>query len=73
MGIVNDPQRLNPLRTVARALAEESRHAGMGLSIEDGQLVFFHRWVVISATKSSVSHAVSGLGSSSRSFASIMG
>jgi len=24
----------------------------MGLSIKDGQLVFFHRWVVISATKS---------------------
>ena len=51
MGIVNDPQRLNPLRTVARALAEEGRHAGMGLAIEDEQLVFFHRWVMIRARK----------------------
>ena len=51
MSIVNDPQRLNPLRTVARALAEEGRHAGMGLAIEDEQLVFFHRWVMIRAIK----------------------
>ena len=51
MGIVNDPQRLNPLRTVARALAEEGRHAGMGLSIQDDRLVFFHRWVMITAHK----------------------
>ena len=51
MSIVNDPQRLNPLRTVARALAEERRHAGMGLAIEDEQLVFFHRWVMIRAIK----------------------
>lgn len=51
MGIVNDPQRVGPLRTVVRALAEEGRHAGMGLSIEDGKIVFFHRWRLISAQK----------------------
>ncbi len=51
MGIVNDPQRLVPLRTVARALAEAGRDAGMGLSILDDQLVFFHRWVMITARK----------------------
>ena len=52
MGIVNDPQRLNPLRTVARTLAEAGRDAGMGLSVKDDRLVFFHRWVMIRATKS---------------------
>jgi SAM-dependent methyltransferase len=51
MGIVNDPQRLVPLRTIARALAEAGRNAGMGLSIEDDQIVFFHRWVMITARK----------------------
>lgn len=51
MGIVNDPQRVGPLRTVARALAEEGRTAGMGLSIDDGKIVFFHRWRLIAAQK----------------------
>ncbi len=44
MGIVNDPTRAEPLRTVVRALAEAGRTAGMGLSIRDGRIVFFHRW-----------------------------
>ncbi|HEY7244797.1 MAG TPA: class I SAM-dependent methyltransferase [Xanthobacteraceae bacterium] len=44
MGIVNDPARAEPLRTVVRALAEAGRTAGMGLSIKDDRIVFFHRW-----------------------------
>jgi ubiquinone/menaquinone biosynthesis C-methylase UbiE len=51
MGIVNDPTRAEPLRTVVRALAEAGRTAGIGLSIRDGRIVFFHRWRLISARK----------------------
>jgi ubiquinone/menaquinone biosynthesis C-methylase UbiE len=51
MGIANDPQRVGPLRTIARTLAEDGRDAGMGLSIRDDKLVFFHRWVMIAARK----------------------
>jgi ubiquinone/menaquinone biosynthesis C-methylase UbiE len=51
MGIVNDPTRAEPLRTVVRALAEAGRTAGMGLSISDGRIVFFHRWRLVSARK----------------------
>jgi ubiquinone/menaquinone biosynthesis C-methylase UbiE len=51
MGIVNDPTRAEPLRTVVRALAEAGRAAGMGLSIKDGRIVFFHRWRLVSARK----------------------
>jgi ubiquinone/menaquinone biosynthesis C-methylase UbiE len=51
MGIVNDPTRTEPLRTVVRALAEGGRTAGMGLSIRDGRIVFFHRWRLLKARK----------------------
>ena len=51
MGIVNDPSRAEPLRTVVRALAEAGRTAGMGLSIKDGRIVFFHRWRLLGARK----------------------
>ena len=51
MEIVNDPQRTAPLRTIARALAEEGRDAGMGLSVRGGQIVFFHRWALVAARK----------------------
>jgi ubiquinone/menaquinone biosynthesis C-methylase UbiE len=51
MGIVNDPHRTAPLRTVVRALAEAGNHAGMGLSIQDGRIVFFHRWRLLRAKK----------------------
>jgi ubiquinone/menaquinone biosynthesis C-methylase UbiE len=51
MGIVNDPTRVEPLRTVVRALAESGRTAGMGLTIREGRIVFFHRWRLISARK----------------------
>ena len=51
MDIVNDPARAEPVRIVVRALAEAGRPAGMGLSIENGQIVFFHRWCQLRATK----------------------
>ena len=51
MGIVNEPLRTQSLRTVTRALAEAGRSAGMGLAIEDGRIVFFHRWQLIVAVK----------------------
>jgi precorrin-6B methylase 2 len=34
-----------------RALAEAGRTAGMGLSVKNGQVVFFHRWHLLKATK----------------------
>ena len=51
MGIVNDPARTEPLMTVVRALAEAGRTAGMGLSIQNGQIVFLHRWRLLRATR----------------------
>ncbi len=49
--IVRDPARVEPIRTVVRALAEDGRSAGIGLSIKDGRIVFFHRWFLIKAEK----------------------
>lgn len=43
MGIVNDPKRSGPLRTVVRALAEEGWDAGFNLRIEADEIRFFHR------------------------------
>ncbi len=51
IGIVNDPARAEPVRIVVRALAEAGCSAGMGLSIDNGQIVFFHRWRLLRATK----------------------
>ncbi len=51
MGIVNDPERVGPLRTVVRALARSGETAGMGLSLADGRLAFFHRWHLVVARK----------------------
>jgi ubiquinone/menaquinone biosynthesis C-methylase UbiE len=51
MGIVNDPDRTGPTRTVVRALAESGNHAGMGLSIQDCRIVFFHRWRLLRTRK----------------------
>jgi hypothetical protein len=51
MGIVNDPHRTKPIRTVVRALAEAGTSAGMGLSIQEGRIVFFHRWRLLRARK----------------------
>ena len=51
MDIVNDPARIEPIRVVVRALAEDGRTAGMGLSIRNDRLVFFHRWRLVRARK----------------------
>src|SRR5262249_12103438 len=51
MGIVNDPVRTEPIRVVARALAEAGRDAGMGLAVRDGSIVFFHRWRLLRARR----------------------
>jgi SAM-dependent methyltransferase len=51
LAIVDDPARVEPIRTVVHALAEAGRTAGFGLSIDHGQVVFFHRWRLIKASK----------------------
>jgi ubiquinone/menaquinone biosynthesis C-methylase UbiE len=52
LDIVNDSARAEPLRIVVRALAEAGRGAGIGLSVRDGRVVFFHRWRLVAVTKS---------------------
>jgi SAM-dependent methyltransferase len=49
--IVDDPQRVGPVRVVVRTLASLGQHAGTGLSVADGKLVFFHRWHLVVASK----------------------
>jgi ubiquinone/menaquinone biosynthesis C-methylase UbiE len=49
--IVDDPARVDPIRTVVRALVEDGRTAGTGFSLRDGHVVFFHRWRLVSAKK----------------------
>jgi ubiquinone/menaquinone biosynthesis C-methylase UbiE len=49
--IVDDPERVSPLRTVVRTLAGLGQHAGTGWSLTDGKIVFFHRWHLIVARK----------------------
>jgi len=51
MGIVNDPARAPPLRSVVRALAGAGAPAGIGLSLEGKEVRFFHRWNLIAARK----------------------
>jgi ubiquinone/menaquinone biosynthesis C-methylase UbiE len=51
LDIVSDPDRVEPIRTVVHALAESGRGAGVGLSVKDGEVVFFHRWRFVKATK----------------------
>jgi ubiquinone/menaquinone biosynthesis C-methylase UbiE len=51
LAIVSDAARVEPLRIVVRALAEAGRSAGIGLSIKDGRIVFFHRWRLVKARK----------------------
>jgi SAM-dependent methyltransferase len=51
LDIVSDPDRVEPIRIVARALAEAGRSAGIGLAVKDGKIVFFHRWRLLKATK----------------------
>jgi SAM-dependent methyltransferase len=49
--IVSDPARVEPIRTVVHALAEAGRSAGIGLSVKDGRVLFFHRWRFLKAVK----------------------
>ncbi len=49
--IVDDPDRVGPVRTVVRTLASLGQHAGTGLALADGKVVFFHRWHLIVARK----------------------
>ncbi|MGW8183459.1 MAG: class I SAM-dependent methyltransferase [Burkholderiales bacterium] len=51
MGIANDAQRAQSLRIVARMLAADGHTAGMGLSLVDDRLVFFHRWTFLVAVR----------------------
>jgi ubiquinone/menaquinone biosynthesis C-methylase UbiE len=51
MAIVNDPDRVEPVRTVVRALADAGLSAGIGLSVRSGRIVFFHRWRLLKAKK----------------------
>ena len=49
--IVDDPMRVAPLRVIAEALVRLGEDAGMGLSLVDGRLVFFHRWYLAATRK----------------------
>jgi SAM-dependent methyltransferase len=51
LGIVSNPERVAPLRTVVRALATAGEDAGMGLRLEGGVVHFFHRWQLVAARK----------------------
>jgi ubiquinone/menaquinone biosynthesis C-methylase UbiE len=51
LAIVDDPARVEPIRTVVRALADRGCTAGIGLSVKDGRVVFFHRWRLLKAMK----------------------
>jgi ubiquinone/menaquinone biosynthesis C-methylase UbiE len=50
-GIVDDPQRVAPLRTIVHRLARAGEHAGFGLSLADAAVVFFHRWHLVAGRK----------------------
>ncbi|HEY1932358.1 MAG TPA: methyltransferase domain-containing protein [Acetobacteraceae bacterium] len=49
--IVDDPQRIGPIRTVVHTLARLGQHAGTGWALADRKIVFFHRWHLIVARK----------------------
>jgi ubiquinone/menaquinone biosynthesis C-methylase UbiE len=51
LAIVDDPARVEPIRTVIHTLAEAGRTAGVGLSVRDGRVAFFHRSRFVKATK----------------------
>ena len=59
LAIVSDPFRVEPIRTVVRVLAEAGQSAGIGLSVKNGKVVFFHRLCMFRAMK-----PVSGLSAS---------
>lgn len=49
--IVDDPARIAPLRTLVRTLAGLGQHAGTGWALADGEITFFHRWLLLVARK----------------------
>jgi ubiquinone/menaquinone biosynthesis C-methylase UbiE len=51
LAIVDDPARVEPVRTVVTELARAGRDAGIGLTIKGGRTVFFHRWRLVRACK----------------------
>ena len=51
LAIVDDPARVEPVRTVVFELAKAGRDAGIGLAIRDARVVFFHRWRLVRARK----------------------
>jgi ubiquinone/menaquinone biosynthesis C-methylase UbiE len=56
LAIVDDPARVEPIRTVVHTLAQAGRTAGIGLSVKDGRVVFFHRWRFVKAIKPRGAH-----------------
>jgi ubiquinone/menaquinone biosynthesis C-methylase UbiE len=56
LAIVDDPARVEPIRTVIHTLAAAGRTAGIGLSVKDSRVVFFHRWRLVKAAKSHDTH-----------------
>ena len=51
VGIVANPERVDPLRTIVRALARAGEDAGIGLSLIGDSIALFHRWHMIVARK----------------------
>ncbi len=51
MRIVNDPDRVGPLRVVVRALAAAGLEAGIGLSLRNDRIVFFHCHCLLTGVK----------------------
>jgi ubiquinone/menaquinone biosynthesis C-methylase UbiE len=51
MGIVNDPSRSWPLKTLLAALIEAGRDAGMQLHNDDERITFQHHWRLIAGRK----------------------
>jgi SAM-dependent methyltransferase len=49
--IVDDPQRIGPLRVIVDRLARVGEHAGFGLKVTDGAVGFFHRWHLVTGRK----------------------
>ena len=56
LAMVDDPARVEPIRTVIHTLAEAGHTAGTGLSVKDGRVVFFHRWRLVKATRPTGAH-----------------
>jgi len=56
LAMVDDPARVEPIRTVIHTLVEAGHTAGTGLSVKDGRVVFFHRWRLVKATRPTGAH-----------------